>query len=378
MRTSVLRKSITGVLAFAGAIALVVTTPAASTAQIAAPQAIPAATFSLDVNLTSMASAVAAFERQLGTAPVPVRDLPPAVGTRTCDAQGEQDAVASVSPAPTALRCWSGADRTNDYMPQGITSTSDASSTNFYDGRQALAVTSYRLRADGTDEPRVTFLPNFGNETYLHIQLVYPSGSAGGNVDCHTGGSVWYGHYLIVACTEIIKVFDWRKIYKVGDQHIMPQVGTITGNALSRFSSLGLDRASDPDLLVVSQWATSCKALTIEKGNDCSVFRFELPQSGTLTNGTLPAYDAFNTAFVSMQGAVSQRDQFWFSSSDSSSAGTLHTWPKGTNTVRNKGWTVGAESLSHWNRGARPGVLLNVTEHPNKRVILAVETTDYP
>lgn len=375
MTTSLLRRSITGALAFAGAVALVVTTPAA--AQTAAPQPIDAARFSLTVDLTSMAGRVAAFERRLGTAPVPVRSLAPTTGTRACNAQERRDTVAAVSPAPTALRCWRGTDRTNEYMPQGVTSTSDASATNTYDGRQALAVTSYHR---GTNDARVTFLPNFGNENYQHIRLVTPTGRAGGNVNCHAGGSVWYGHYLLVACTRTVKVFDWRKIYKVGSRHVMPQVGTITGNALSRFSSLGLDRASDPDLLVVSQWSTSCGALNTATGNRCSVFRFLLPRSGDLTNGNLATYDAFNTPFTSMQGAVSRRGDFWFSSSSGrTTPGTLRTWTLGNGAaVRAKPWTVGAESLSYWDRGDGTGVLLNVTEHPRRRVLLAVEASNYP
>ncbi|KOX19257.1 hypothetical protein ADK67_33855 [Saccharothrix sp. NRRL B-16348] len=360
------------------ATASLVASPTTAAAAVDAPKAIPdAAKFALTVDLTSMAEQVAQFERRLGSAPVPVSRLVASTGTRSCDTRVERSVVRSITPAPVALRCWSGRNRTENFMPQGITSTSDASPTNFYDGRQALAVTSYQR---GTNEARVSFLPNFGNESHLNIRLVTPTGPGGGNARCHAGGSVWYQHHLIVACTGTIKVFDWRKIYQVGNQHIMVQVGTITGGAVGRFSSVGLDRASDPDLLVVSRWSTSCASLDSPQGNRCSVFRFALPDSGALTSGTLPTYDAFNTAFTSMQGAVSRGDLLWFSSSaGEQGTGTLRSWTRGDGRpVREKPWTVGAESVSYWNRGDGTGVLLNVTEYPSRRVILAVEASNYP
>jgi hypothetical protein len=60
--------------------------------------------------------------------------------------------------------------------------------------------------------------------------------------------------------------------------------------------------------------------------------------------------------------------------------GQLRTWnvkDKRPNAVTSKPWTTGAESISYWNRGNGTGVLLNVTEYKDKRVIAAVEADYY-
>ncbi|MER5264583.1 hypothetical protein ABTZ99_21165 [Actinosynnema sp. NPDC002837] len=369
-------------------------TPGVAAAQAASPTPTPilgTAQFDLKVDLTSMSGRVAKVEKRLAGGRVPVKDLVAGRGRATEPCDDSEKKAAEKLRSVVTLRCWDhpdkgqkSSDSNNAWMPQGVTSTSDADPTNHYDGRQALAVTSYRK---GTDHARVTFLPNFANEGYKHISLVEPKGSDWARVTCHAGGSVWYGRYLLVACTREIRVFDWEKVYKTDKKDplataslVMIQTGRITGKAVGQFSSLGLDRSVQPNLLVVSQWSKPNSPGACPP-DECRLFRFEFPASGQLSGTGLRTHDAYRTHFFSMQGAVSRGDTVWFSSSaGKKDPGQLRTWnvkDKRPNAVTSKPWTTGAESISYWNRGNGTGVLLNVTEYKDKRVIAAVEADYY-
>ncbi|MEU7528185.1 hypothetical protein AB0A74_20825 [Saccharothrix sp. NPDC042600] len=359
----------------AAVLAASVGTGTATAAPLAAPEKIDG--IDLTVDLTSLAGRVTALENRLKGHHVPFKDIATRLTTRACDGPGEI-AAGQHLPSDAEKRCWSGSDTDNAWKPQGITSTADASPTNSYDGRQALAVTSYR-QVGGKQQARVSLLPNFAHEGYKHISLREPTGRFGTLVDCHAGGAVWYGHHLLVACTGQIKVFDWRKVYKTdrnapnaGATLFMLQVGKIEDTKRVRFSSIALDRSVTPNLLVTSEYTDGrCGAGT------CRVFLNQIPDG--LGTTTLKAHDAYRMPFR-MQGAVSRGDQLWTSTSAGRrNPGRLHSWLVGGPTPKeHRQWTVGSESVSYWNRGNGTGVLLTVTEHEDRRIIAAVESTHYP
>ncbi|XVS61839.1 hypothetical protein ACQPYE_26565 [Actinosynnema sp. CA-299493] len=353
-------------------------TGTASAAPLAAPEKVDR--INLTVDLTSLAGKVAAFENRLRGHHVPFKDITTPRETQKCP---DNEPAGAKLPRDTVKRCWDKRDAADKrWMPQGITSTADASHTNFYEGRQALAVTAYRENGE-SEVARVTLLPNFAKEGYRHISLRMADGPLGKNVDCHAGGVVWYGHHLLVACTGTIMVFDWRKVYKTNKnapnataQLFMIQVGTIKNeienNKSMRFSSIALDRSVTPNLLVTSEFTKrTCGDTT------CRVFRNRLTDG--LTSTTLHAYDAYRMPFK-MQGAVSRGDQFWLSRSNGKKdSGWLYSWQIGGSAPKqHQHWTIGSESVAYWNRGNGTGVLLTVTEYHDRRIIAAVESTHYP
>lgn len=297
------------------------------------------------------------------------------------------------------LRCWSKNDSSNEWTPQGITGTTDASPDNLYNGIQALAVTSYRHTTQG-DHPRVTLLPNFAEkkqkQKYQHIRLV--EAVAGGKskpINCHAGGAVWYGNYLLVACTKKIAVFDWRKIYDpVGSSYEMIQVGSLDTKHTKpevQFSSLSLDRASNPPLLVVSEYHKNCKEKGGSKGEKCRIIRFALPVQPddlpTRNSGKpIRAADAYWHFYDLTQGAMSRVDTFWFANSNgpakegpiSQHYGTLRSWHKGDTQARHYEWAYGAESIAYWKRGDGTDTIATVTEWSGYRVIAAVDIKRFP
>lgn len=331
---------------------------------------------------------IAEREYALADRQVAVEKIHGKLETRSCRKR-EKNAVKPLTDRDkqAILHCWKRPDSSNEWRPQGITETADASPNNLYHGIQGLVVTSYNHT---TNHARVTFLPNFSEknpkQTYQHIRLVEAvSGGKSKPVKCHAGGAVWYGDYLLVACTDRIKVFDWRKVYDpVGAPYEMIQVGFLDTKQDVQFSSLSLDSTSNPPLLVASEYNTNCKDHT------CEVIRFTLPaQSDELsTRGTrkpIPAHDAYRHFYNSTQGAISRGDMFWFASSNGDAGnrpisqhyGTLRSWHKGDKQARHYEWAYGAESIAYRNRGDNAGEIMTVTEWPHYRVIAAVDTKHF-
>jgi len=330
---------------------------------------------------------VAKREGMLADRQVAVNEISGDRKTQPCPKQAKGAVMPLTERDKQAIpRCWNATDLSNVWRPQGITGTADASPDNLYNGIQAFAVTSYHPI---TDHARVTLLPNFAGQEYRHIRLV--DAVAGGKskpINCHAGGAVWYGNYLLVACTGTIAVFDWRKVYHpVGAPYEIIQVGSLDTKQKVQFSSLSLDRASNPPLLVVPEYHKECKG----KGKRCRVIRFVLPiQPDDLptrnSHKPIRAADAYRHFYGSTQGVISHGDAFWFASSGGPASndpigehyGTLHSWRKGAEQARHYEWAYGAESITYWNRGDGTGEIVTVTEWPHYRVIAAVDIKHFP
>ena len=230
----------------------------------------------------------------------------------SCTATERAAAGGAASKAGYVAYCWSGSTErsSSSWMPQGISSTSDAYTVQTADGsatgRSALVVSWYN---DGAPDQgaRVSFVNASSGgaslSTYAHVLLVEPRISNGrltfDPVNTHAGGLVWYGTKLFVADSgRGIRVFDTAKIYRIaagqdsskigwdattgrynafGYTYIMPMqlsygqstsgvcgVQTDPDGSGSRtaytnplcFSWIGLDRGTTPDSLVTGEYRT--------------------------------------------------------------------------------------------------------------------------
>lgn len=313
--------------------------------------------------------------------------------------------LTSVDPGSYGF-CWSMNDPDNvEWFPQGITTTADAVAEHSYDGREVVVIA---WRNDTSTSTRITVAPASGfaaDAAYRHVLLVAPTTGATFNpVACPAGGALWYGDLLYVACTDSIKIFDWRyafsayqevtnfcdgKIGKVLDgtterycadglAYFMMQVGEVTspgGNV--QFSSISLDRVSSPSQLVVSAYATSTGG---------KLARFDIDRA--MRPGNLVASDVYDMPFAFVRGAVTRGDRFWFQSSDDRTAtsggltdnyATLRVWDASTG--RFIGYTsgYGATAISFWHGSSTaPGtphpadVLYTLTDHPGYRAVIAI------
>jgi hypothetical protein len=301
--------------------------------------------------------------------------------------------------------CWSMTDPdSTEWIPQGITTTGDAFTARSYASREAVVITWHN---DTETSTRISIAPAGGyspSSNYRHLLLVTPqSGATFSAVDCHAGGAMWYGDLLYVACTDSIKIFDWRYVYsadydsfcnnKVGKfldgtvyrycadlgAYFMMQVGQITspsGNVW--FSSISFDRASTPDKLVVSEYSTSA---------DGKLLRFNLDYMTRLPSNTSAA-DVYDMPFTQVQGATTRGPEFWFHSSGgviqsgetpADRYGTLRSWSSSTRRFVSYPSAYGAEAISFW-----PGslstpempdmldALYTLTEHAGHRAVIAI------
>jgi hypothetical protein len=306
--------------------------------------------------------------------------------------------------------CWSMTDPdTTSWIPQGITTTGDAFTARSYASREAVVITWHNATETRT---RISIAPASdykSDSKYRHLMLVTPqSGANFSAVDCHAGGAMWYGDLLYVACTDSIKIFDWRYVYsatsddfcagKVGkfvegtvtrycaDQaaYLMMQVGQITspsGNV--RFSSISFDRAAAPDKLVVSEYSTSALG---------KLLRFNLDFMTRLPSNTSAA-DVYEMPFTQVRGATSRDDKFWFHSSGgvvqsgetvADRYGQLRFWNSSTGRFVSYTSAYGAEAISYW-----PGslstpdapdmldMLYTLTEHAGHRAVIAIRRADF-
>jgi hypothetical protein len=271
--------------------------------------------FTLVTNVLDTENAPFATEPQLS--PVTASDvLAGATATMlpssSCTSTERAAAGGAASKAGYVAYCWSSSSErsSSTWMPQGISSTSDAYTVQTADGsstgRSGLVVSWYN---DGSPDQgaRVSFVNASSGgsslSSYAHVLLVEPRITNGHltfvPVNTHAGGLVWYGTKLFVADSgRGIRVFDTAKIYRIaagqdsakvgwdaatgryhafGYSYIMPLQfsylqstpgacgvqtdpdGTGPLKAYNNplcFSWIGLDRGTTPDSLVAGEYRT--------------------------------------------------------------------------------------------------------------------------
>ncbi|HIW62026.1 MAG TPA: hypothetical protein H9881_06180 [Candidatus Stackebrandtia excrementipullorum] len=295
--------------------------------------------------------------------------------------------------------CWDSGDSGVQYwMPQGITSTSDADASGTVEGHEALVTSWYDTGSSGINRGvRLSFvdMSNTSTPAYRHILLVEPYRN-GSQVDfkavnAHAGGIVWYGDKLYVTNTYAgVRVFDMDDLMQVatGDsnaigrqadggymahnyRYILPQAGHYTpsttgGEPRVRYSQMSLDRTTSPDSLLVSEYDSN--------GDGTRMVRWDLDESSNLiaedSDGYAKADWSYTVSIRSMQGAVSVDGVFYLNRSNGSSTkGDVMTWVPGQLADIHTGAVpIGPEDLSYW---GQKGQLWGSTEYAGKRYVFA-------
>ncbi|MFF8968949.1 hypothetical protein [Streptomyces sp. NPDC014995] len=323
---------------------------------------------------------------------------------------------------------WDPADQAVDYwIPQGVTTSADAFGNGLYPagGGNRVVLVSWFFEtdpdADGVDEypldkgMRLTFVDynDPAAPRYQHVLLVEPVTTATGApsfspVRKHAGGIMWYGDLLYVVDTyKGLRVFDLRTLFRVttgegdvcglhtdgqyygyGYQYVLPQSHAYdNAGTYLRYTTIGLDRASTPDSLVISEYSTSGTVSYTDGAFNGTgapstatpkVVRWNLDYT-TRHPASLTATEAVSVAQQKIQGVVSRNGRHYLSVSNGpSGTGALRTFTSGAATASTVcDLAVGCEDLSYHSSGASgwaygESVIWNVSEYAGKRYVYAV------
>jgi hypothetical protein len=268
------------------------------------------------------------------------------------DCDTTESAALPVEPTATRAYCWDSGDaRTQQWLPQSVTTSGDADNDGKWgDDRVILAGWTHNDHkagepADDKGLARIAFIdandPN--NLKYRWVLLVAPlsGGNDFGAVRSHVGGMVWYQDKLIVTAkngadhNNALFVFDMNRILKAsvnsteigkvsggwsarGYQYVMPAIGSynLTGGACSAsnddavpcFGSISLDRTSTPDSLVANEWFSSGGS------EPARVWRYYYSTAsdrtgllGSNASDNVNADEAYETKAVGLQGVLSHK-----------------------------------------------------------------------
>ncbi|MEU0008029.1 hypothetical protein ABZ079_28135 [Streptomyces sp. NPDC006314] len=322
---------------------------------------------------------------------------------------------------------WDGGDQAVDYwIPQGVTTSADAYGNGLYPagGTNRVVLVSWYFETDpdgdGTDEYsldkglRLTLVDytTSTKPTYRHVLLVEPVMSDTGEysfnpIRKHAGGILWYGNLLYVVDTyKGLRVFDLNTLFKVataevdvcglhtdgsyygyGYQYVLPQSHAYdNAGTYLRYTTIGLDRTSTPDSLVVSEYSKS-GAVDYTDGTfngtapgttTPKVVRWNLDYTNRQL-ASLTASEAVTVAQEKIQGVVSHNSKYYLSTSAGpSTKGSLRTVNSGASTATTVcDLAIGCEDLSFHSSGASgwaysESVIWNLSEYAGKRYVYAV------
>jgi hypothetical protein len=321
---------------------------------------------------------------------------------------GDLNRSARVVPAPQAASyafAWEeDDDRSRRWWPQGITSSSDASPEEQYDGRHVLVTTSYskvirklgkgaRISVVDVSEPE--------RVRYRHVLLVTAVLDDEGRValrpvNAHAGGIVWNGPYLHVAGTakgihtfhvddvmavtgtdrpELLGPLPGGGIGGFGHRYVLPsrcvhQAATAEGVEPLRYSFLSLTRENGPAELVAGEYGRGRMTTRL--------LRLDLGPDG------LPTADPAGTCrprlldpggVERMQGAVSVEGRLYVTTSNGTRGmGTIWVGQPGALRQFPYATPPGPEDICYRPWGDR---LWTVTEYPKRRLVLALDRSHF-
>lgn len=275
------------------------------------------------------------------------------------------------------------------WVPQGLTGTADASPDGEVAGRKLVLVSWYH----DTKGVRISVvdIADPAKPVYRHVLLVEPV--AGDPVDfkpilVHAGGLAWVGDLLYVVHTgKGFRVFDttallqvatdvdsigWdpkARVYRGGlYKYVLPQIGAYVTKSACKplYSSVALDRSSDPPSLVSSEYCNGSDACA--EAYSGRIYRWSLdPDSGRLVGADLWPSEAHYMAQSHVQGGLARDGDFYLSSSrPAGAAGELYVLPGGGKSSTLP-WVDTPEDLM------RDGDLLwSLSEGTGERVVFAV------
>lgn len=289
--------------------------------------------------------------------------------------------------------------RDQQWYPQGISTSADASDTEIVQGRRVLAMTWYSTGRDGIKRgSRVTFL-DLESLRYRHVLLVVPVLDQHGTLqlrpmNIHAGGIVWAGPYVHIAATnrgfvtarvdDIMRVegdddhpdeIGWNgtRVASFGHRYVLPvrqtyQAFTDEGHEKLRYSFMSLDRRSDPPALVAGEYAADPRATR-------RLARYQLdPRTWLLASGD----DGFSRPLALDEGGVRQMQGAVIASGRYHVTVSHGPWMPGTvyagqpGSMRRRRWALpmGPEDLTYWPSTDR---LWSLTEHPRRRWMVAMD-----
>ncbi len=322
---------------------------------------------------------------------------------------GEGCAKRAAVPSGAVAYCWQpGDDKTGEWYPQGVTTTSDAKANERWGSKRALIVTWYDKRKAPEKGVRLSFVDP-ARKRYRHVLLVYPQRKNGKQsyraIDGHAGGIAWYGNYLYMAETNRgLRVFDLRDIfdlglskngttrnrkriglygktfYGAGNRYVLPQLtyyanaadppGTsCTGVGAPVHSWVSLDRSRRPDMLMSGEYCKGAKGrIGLWRVRDLD------PRSSLGATARSVTYlpDEY------LQGGTASHGTFWFTRRVPIPAGRRNRgrlvsgeWTAGGVQRNRDDATIskGAEDLSCWRSTSR---LWTIAEHPKARAIYGI------
>ncbi|PKX93389.1 uncharacterized protein P174DRAFT_422391 [Aspergillus novofumigatus IBT 16806] len=291
-----------------------------------------------------------------------------------------------VGTSPVEAWKWNSGDMaTTKWVPQGISSSADASASGKWDGREMWLVSWHR---DDDKSVRVSFVDRKTHK-YRHVLLVEPTADDNfAAVPVHAGGIAWYGEWLYVVDTSHgVRVFDLSKIWQVEDGddvgkkggkysaagylYVLPQIRsykwTPGSSSPFRFSWISVDR-SDNTLLVGEFIRDSSKdpIRLVKYPLDTDTGKLKTNDKSIVT-----ATFAHCADFLRMQGGFSYDNTFYLSRSNGRSpkAGDMFKWKPGKAAELRSGWFMaGNEDLSY-NKVRKE--YYTVSEYDGERFILA-------
>lgn len=295
---------------------------------------------------------------------------------------------------PNQHFCWPLNDQFTNRLPQGISSSDDASGPGAgYGGHRYLAA-SWHVDDQGTNHrSRVTFVNMDGwagwPHRFRHVLLVAPKADGTGcePVGLHAGGLVWYGTKLYVADDSArgISVFDLRDLARPsagsgcdgeGYAYVLPRVATydkkLPGGAKEhmRVNYLSLDRSAGTPALVAGEYQH-----TAAEGHS-QVVRYPLnTTTGLLTEtaGVATATTGYRTGVINAQGALFHNGRLYLSASNDDTYGYLYTWDETPgHTLTRHSWAKDAENLTSFDNR-----LWSLTELKYHRAVFSVPESTF-
>lgn len=283
---------------------------------------------------------------------------------------------------------WDDEDFTDEeWWPQGITTSADASDLDDISGRKVIVVAWYAKRLKGlTQGVRLTFVDvtDEAAPCYRHVLLVEPVRRRWSRrvtmkpVPVHAGGIIWYGPSMLVADTRGgIRTFEVDDICRVaakdgwrGYRYVLPQRTSYSalndrGVSPFKFSFVSLDRSGDEHQLVAGEYGKTT-------GNRLVRFSFDAGRAAlALEDGAARPLELLRDQPAHMQGAAVVSGTYYITTSrGDSTPGSL--WVRGAGAEPHElpgVLAIGCEDLTYWPQRDQ---LWNCSEYPGKRYVYAL------